>query len=82
MSKIDNLLDDIRKNCELGDIDSVIYLSEELKYETKRGILTPYDWLLNKFSIKKGSTFLQPNISLRQCAGFISEYNKKYQEKD
>lgn len=38
MSKIDFLLDDIRKSCELGEIENVISLCDELKQETKLNI--------------------------------------------
>ncbi len=34
MSKVDFILDDIRKSCELGEIDNIISLCEQLKTHT------------------------------------------------
>lgn len=40
---------------------------------------TPLNWLLrDKLGIERGTTYIEPNISIRQCASWISEYVKKY----
>ena len=39
----------------------------------------PLEWIKrDKLGIEKGTTYREPNISIRQCASWISEYIKKY----
>lgn len=38
----------------------------------------PLDWVYSKLNVKKGSTFKSPEISIRVCASWISEYVNKY----
>jgi hypothetical protein len=53
----------------------------EAMEELKKSVIkqSPYKWLLNKFSITEGSTYVEPKISLRQCASFITEYQKSHE---
>ncbi len=40
---------------------------------------TPLDWLLReKLGIEKGTTYIEPKLTVRQCASYISEYVKKH----
>jgi hypothetical protein len=42
---------------------------------------TPHEWILSeKLNIVKGSSYYEPKLSPRQCAGWIMEYVKKYYE--
>lgn len=40
---------------------------------------TPLNWLLrDKLGIEKGTTYIEPKLTVRQCASWISEYVKKH----
>ena len=45
----------------------------------KDRIPTPYEWMREeKFKIPKGSTYINPTLSMRVCAVWMEEYIKKY----
>ena len=64
--------DDIAK-----DIESLVKESDSLPCVSDK-IPKPLDWVYSKLNVKKGSTFKSPEISIRVCASWISEYVTKY----
>ena len=40
---------------------------------------TPLNWLLrDKLGIEKGTTYIEPKLTVRQCASWMGEYVKKH----
>ena len=46
----------------------------------KKDVPTTYQWLINRNKLPKGSSYIEQNISIRQCAQYMNEYIKEYYE--
>jgi len=80
MPSVNQGLDDFYgRQTVLNALNKALNLFGVMESEKVENKPSPLNWLLrDKLGIEKGTTYIEPKLTVRQCASWISEYVKKH----